>query len=128
MMAFGREKTHAGNVVLVANTLLQKTVPDFPGEDGRALALIVGDPVDDTGCRHSGLAPANRLRSDRAGFVVPAEDFADATVGHLQDARDVAWPCAGVSQLDDALSRGVRKGSPVDKHATELIDTGVTCG
>jgi len=56
--------TDAGDVVLVAESLRQQTVAYFPGEDGRALALVLGDACDHLGRRYARLAAADGTRSN----------------------------------------------------------------
>jgi hypothetical protein len=53
---------------------------------------------------------------------LPPEYFRDASVGNLEDARDVAWPRTRVGQLDDLLTGRVRQRSPVDVDSTQLVD------
>ena len=47
-------------------------MPDLPGKDGGALALVVGDLVDDARRGHARLRAANRARLDRSRLIVPA--------------------------------------------------------
>jgi hypothetical protein len=60
-------------------------------------------------------------------FASPAEYFGDASVGDLEDARDVAGSGPGVGQLDDLLARRVGQGAAVDVDPSELVDAAVTC-
>lgn len=64
--------THARYVVVAAHPFGQQPVPDLPGEDGRTLALIVGDLVHYAIGGHSRLRPANGTRFYRTGFIIPA--------------------------------------------------------
>lgn len=67
-----RFRTHAGDVVLVADAFLQEPVSDLPGEDRRALPLIIGDAVHNIRRGNSGLTATDSFRPDRAGLVVTA--------------------------------------------------------
>lgn len=71
-MLYSAEYTHAWYVVVAAHPFGQQPVPDLPREDGRTLALVVGDLVHHAiGC-HPRLRAANSTRLDRTGFVIPA--------------------------------------------------------
>ncbi len=66
-----KRKTHAGNVVVIADGFLEETIADFPGEDGRAFAFELRDLADDiVGC-HPRFGAANGSRPDRARLVIP---------------------------------------------------------
>lgn len=80
--------THARYVVVGADALGEQSVPDFPREYGRALPLKLGDFADHLGCGHSRFTSADRARSDRACFVVPAQDLTHAPIGHLDTKRE----------------------------------------
>lgn len=67
-----RKSTHAGDVVVGADTFLEQAVSDLPREDGRALALVEGNLAHDFGGGHAGLAAADGSGPDRPGLVVPA--------------------------------------------------------
>ena len=54
--------------------------------------------------------------------LLPSEYFWDASVGDLEDARNVAWPRTRMGQLDDLLAGRVRQRSPVDVDSTQLVD------
>lgn len=59
--------------------------------------------------------------------ILPAQNFADASVAHAQLARDVAGPDALVGQLHYPLPDHVREGPAVHKHAPELIHPAMPC-
>lgn len=80
--------TYARYVVVCADTLGQQSVPNFPRENGRALPLKLGDFSDHLRCGHSRFTSADRARSDRACFVVPAQDLTHASIGHLDTKRE----------------------------------------
>ena len=63
--------TYARDVVVVSDALGEEPVPDLPGEDGGALALIVRDLGHDGRRRHARLGAANRARLDRSSLIVP---------------------------------------------------------
>ena len=63
--------TYAWDVVVVGDSLGEEPVADLPGEDGGALALVVGDLGDDGRRGHAGLRAADRARLDRPGLIVP---------------------------------------------------------
>ena len=64
--------THTWDVVVGADPVREEPVPDLPGEDGRTLALVVGDPRDHARGRHAGLRAADRSGLDRPGLIVSA--------------------------------------------------------
>jgi hypothetical protein len=64
--------TYAWYIVVIADALLQEPIANLPGEDRRALSLVVGDFVDHRRRRHPRLAAADRSRLDRTGLVIPA--------------------------------------------------------
>lgn len=63
--------TYGRNVVIVTDALRKQSVTDLPGEDRRALTLVIGNLVNHIGRRHARLRAADRTRPDRARFVVP---------------------------------------------------------
>ena len=63
--------TYTGHVVGIADSLREQPVPDLPGEDARALALVVRHLVHHPGGRHAGLGAADGARLDRPGLVIP---------------------------------------------------------
>ena len=63
--------TYTGHVVGIADSLREQPVPDLPGEDARALALVVRHLVHHPGGRHTGLGAANGARLNRPGLVIP---------------------------------------------------------
>lgn len=121
----GHSATHTRYVVVVARALGQQTVPYLPGEDARALRLVLGNLRNDRGRRDPRLAAPDGARFDRAGLVVPAQYLADAPVRHLQDAGDVAGPGARVGQLDNLLTGRVGQRAPIHVHTAELVDAAV---
>lgn len=80
--------THARYVVVRADALGEQSVPDFPGENGRALPLKLGDFADHLRCGHSRFTSSNRAWSNRACLVVPAQDLTHTSVGHLDTKRE----------------------------------------
>lgn len=66
-----RRYTHARYVVVAAHPFGQQPVPDLPSEDGRTLALVVGDLVHHAIGGHARFRAANGARFDRTGFVIP---------------------------------------------------------
>lgn len=68
------EDTHARYVVVVANTLLQKSVANLPSENRWTLPFIVGDFVHYRRGRHTWLATANCTRFNWTGLVVPGKN------------------------------------------------------
>ena len=117
--------THTGDVVLVAHGLREQSVADLPREDGRTLALVLGNLLHDLGRGDSRLTAADGAGPDRARLVVAAEDLAHAAVRHLQDAGDVTGPGAAVCELHDPLTGRVRQRTAVDEHTAQLVDTAV---
>ena len=68
------------HVVLVADALGQKSIPDFPGKYSRILLLQVSDKPDDLRGRNSGLTAANGSGQNGPGFIVSGQNFRDASV------------------------------------------------
>lgn len=65
-----RDRTYARYVVVAAHPFGQQPIPDLPREDGRTLALVVGDLVHHTVGGHPRLRAANGTWLDRTGFIV----------------------------------------------------------
>lgn len=65
--------THARYVVVVANTLLQKSIANLPSENRWTLPFIVGDFVHHRRGRHTWLATANCTWFNWTGLVVPGK-------------------------------------------------------
>ncbi len=63
--------THAGHVVVGADSVREEPVPDLPGEDGRALALVLGDALHHVRGGNARLRAADRTGLYRAGLIVP---------------------------------------------------------
>lgn len=74
-----RRYTHARYVVVAAHPFGQQPVPDLPSEDGRTLALVVGDLVHHAIGGHARFRAANGARFDRTGFVIPIKKNTDGT-------------------------------------------------
>lgn len=68
-----RKKTHARNVVVVADGLLKEAVANFPGKDGRTFAFKLGNLGHDVVGSHPGLGAADGPRTDGSRFVVPSK-------------------------------------------------------
>ena len=103
----------------------QQPVANLPGEDRRALALVLRHLGDHVVRGHPGLAAADGAGTNRPGFVVASENLADAAVGDLENARNIARSGAAVRQLDNALSGGVGQRPPVHEYAAELVHAAV---
>ena len=75
--------TYAGNVVLVTESFRQKTIAYFPGEDWRALALVLGDTAYHLRGGYTRLATADSTRTNWPSLVIATEDLAHTTVWYL---------------------------------------------
>lgn len=64
---------------------------------------------------------------DRVVMNSPSEDLGNASVGDLEDPRDIAGPRAGVGQLDNLLPRRVGQWPAVDVNSSELIYAAMPC-
>ena len=76
---FSREKinkfhTYTWNIIVVANSFGQETIPNFPSKNWRAFSLIIWNTFHYTWSGHSGLRSANSTRLDRARLIVPKEE------------------------------------------------------
>ena len=120
------DASYTGDVLLVARAFRQQSVANLPREDRRTLALVLRNLVDHFRRGDARFTSANHLGPDRAGLVVTRQDLADAAVGHLQDARDVAGTRAAVRQLDDALAGVVGQRSAVDVLTSQLVDAAMS--
>ena len=69
-----RRETYTRDIVSVADSLAEETVPDLPGEDAGTLPLVVGDLVHHARGRHARLRTADGTRLDRARLVIPTDD------------------------------------------------------
>ena len=65
-----RLETYTWDIVSVTDSLREEPVPDLPGEDAGALALVVGHLVDHARGRHPGLGAADGAGLDRPGLVI----------------------------------------------------------
>ena len=72
-MAYMNDSTYTGHVVGIADSLRQQPVPDLPGEDAGALALVVWHLVDHARGRHAGLGAADGAGLDRPGLVISVQ-------------------------------------------------------
>ena len=63
--------THTWDIVCITTTVRQESVPDLPGKDARTLSLVVGDLVDNSWSRHTGLRPSNGPWLDGPSLVIP---------------------------------------------------------
>lgn len=59
--------------------------------------------------------------------MIPSEYFGDTSVGNLKESGDVARAGTRMSQFDDPLSGGIRKGPSIDVDSTQLIHAAVPC-
>lgn len=75
--------TYAGDVVVGADALRQKSVTDLPRKNRRTLPLVLRDFRDHLWCGDPGLAAAYRSRSYRASLIISTQDLAHTAVGHL---------------------------------------------
>ncbi len=119
--------TYARYIILVANSLRQKPVSDFPGKNWGAFAFVDGNFVDHLWGGHSGFAATNGPGSNRPGLIVAAQYFGYTAVGHLKDPGYVTGSCTTVSELYNPLPGRIRQRTSVDEHAAELVDTTVPC-
>lgn len=71
---------------------------------------------------HLWFAASDGSGPDGARFLVPAEDFGHAAVGHAQLARDDARPDAVMGHLHDFVPDVVGQRSAVDEDSAELVD------
>ena len=67
----GGVDTHTWYIVCITTTVRQESVPDLPGKDARTFSLVVGDLVDNSWSRHTGLRPANCPWLDGPSLVIP---------------------------------------------------------
>ena len=61
---------HAGYSVLRTNSVGDEPLPDFPGEHGGVLPLVLGNGVHHMGCSHLGFTASNNTSSECSGFVI----------------------------------------------------------
>lgn len=115
--------TYAGNAFAVAHLLGHKSIAYLPGEYRRALSLEHGNFSHNFRRRNARLRASDRARPNCARLEVPAEDLTDASVGHLQNARNIARTSAAIRQLDDLQPYVVRQWTAVDVCAAQLVDT-----
>ena len=113
---------HGRHVVLVADPFRQESIPDLPSEDSGILLLQLPDEPDHLRGGHPRLAAADGPGQNRAGLVIPSQDFRDAAVTDPELPRDVAGPDAQLGQLDDPDPDVVGQGPPVDKDPSKLVD------
>lgn len=63
--------THARNVIGRADSFAQQAVSDFPGEDRRALPLVLRDLAHNFGGGHARFRSAYSPRTYRSRFIIP---------------------------------------------------------
>ena len=69
----------------------------------------------------------DRSGPDGSRFVEARQDFRNASVRDEQLARYVTRPHSEQGQLHDPPADVIRKRSTVDKHAAQLIHSGLAC-
>ena len=67
--------TYTWDGVVVTNAFREETVADFPSENRRAFAFVVGNFGDDARSGYSRLRAANGPRFNRSGLVIPFHTF-----------------------------------------------------
>lgn len=82
----GERDTYRGHIVVGADAFGQETISDFPGEDGRALPLKLGNFAHHVVGGYSWLASADGFGSNRTRLVVATQYLGDTTIADLQDA------------------------------------------
>lgn len=102
-------------------------VANLPTEDARILAAIVCDAALDSGGGNSRFATADDTGADGARLLVTVEDLTDATVWHPKLPWDDARTHTARSQFDDLEPDLIRERTPVDEHATQLVDAALAC-
>lgn len=70
---------------------------------------------------HLGFASPDGPGSNRAGLLVPAEDFGNATVRDAKLTGDYAWPDAMVGHFDDLMADMVGQRSAIYENSPELV-------
>ena len=66
-----RVLTYTGHIVRVADRLSEEPVPDLPGEDARALRLVLSDLFHHGRGGDPGLGAADLPGLDRTSLVIP---------------------------------------------------------
>lgn len=109
--------TDARNGISVADSVLEKTLSDFPTEDSRILPLVfVHLLFDDHRC-HPGLAAPDRPRANAARLLIALQDLADAAMRDAQCPADDARSHSLGGQLNYLQTDVVRKRSAVDEDS-----------
>lgn len=75
--------TYTGYIVVGADPLRQQSVADLPGENRRALPLVLRYLPHHLWSCYPRLAASDRSRSYGASLIVSAKDLTHAPVGHL---------------------------------------------
>ena len=107
--------TYRGHIVVGAAAFGQQSVPNFPCKYRRTFAFVVCNLGHHIRRGNSWFAATNCTRSDWARFVITAENFWNATVGHLQTKMK--------KQIELSvwvLRLGLRMTGPVCKHKIYL--------
>lgn len=66
---------HAGHRVAVTHSLRQQSVPDFPGEHGGILSLVICDFIHNFRGGHLGLGATDHSRLDAACLVISGREY-----------------------------------------------------
>lgn len=117
--------TYTWNSLAITDLFGHQSFANLPGKDRGALALEHGDLSHNFRRGNARFAAADRARLHRSRLEVAAEYFAHASVGNLQNARNVAGARAVVRELHYLESDVVGQWAPVDVGAAELVDSGV---
>ena len=119
-------RPYTGYVILVANILIEESIPYFPREYGWTFALVVGNPLNNVRSGHSRLAPADRSWLDAARLVIAAEYLTHASVRDLKHSANVARSGALMRELDNLLTGRVGQWTTVDEDAAKLVHSTMT--
>lgn len=77
--------TYTGDIVIVADTFGEKTIPDLPCKDGWTFAFILRNAFHHIWRCHSRLGTANGTRLDRACLVIPEKIRIDTEVFYTRE-------------------------------------------
>ncbi len=78
------------------------------------------------GYTYSGFASSYCSRTDRASFLIPAEDFGHTTVGNAKLSGDHAGTDAVVSHFNYFVADMIWQRPAIDENSTKLIDSTLT--
>ena len=145
--------TYTGNIIIVANTVGQKSVSNFPGKYTRALPFVLGHFSHNMRGGNSWLGPPYGPWFDWSGLVVPRDrsiigqyfeaffcrraktsppkNFRNTAIRNLKYSGNITRSGPGMSKFYNFSSGRVGQRPAIDIDSAKLVNPAVTwntCG